>query len=446
MRVRRILLTGLVLSALGFTPALAQLGVPSPPNSTFPSQINLMGVTGGVVDPFGTFTVVVRDIANNPVPGAFVEVDFSACPEIGLGQVIAVDALTCPSRVSTTADGNGVATFDIGGFIYACSPCVGTNQCTVIRANTIPLGIVAVGAFDLDGTSGVGPSDISRWLLDFSSGCFIERSDYDGSGGVGGNDLSFMLARIGSGRDIQSASHCDGLLNTQSIVTGGAVNLHWTDCVPGGGTSTRNFACNTNAGSETMVGSVSLPGPAPDVTGFTAEVVVQTNNALLSAWWNFTSTGCRSTSLSQNLDFTSGPFGCVDLWSANAVGGVVSVVTPDGTYLNRARIKLVGALAVPVAMAATTEYSLFKLVVSHTKTTGAVVCAGCADPACILLEQVVISQLQDLGCPGGAIRPNFKVTNPGAGSVVSWQTTAQVCQGATPTHRDTWGHIKSLYR
>lgn len=66
---------GLVL-LVGAASAAAQ-GVPSPANSTLPPMIALVGSTNGVPAALGAFEVVVRDLANNPVPGAAVIVDLS---------------------------------------------------------------------------------------------------------------------------------------------------------------------------------------------------------------------------------------------------------------------------------------------------------------------------------------------------------------------------------
>ena len=41
--------------------------------------INLIGVTGGIADVRGQFKITIRDIANNPVPGSSVVIDFGPC-------------------------------------------------------------------------------------------------------------------------------------------------------------------------------------------------------------------------------------------------------------------------------------------------------------------------------------------------------------------------------
>ena len=445
MHLKRILLSGILLPAVVCSPALA--AVPSPANSTIPAHINLVASAGGVVDPFGTFTVTVRDAASNPITGSTVVVDFSACASLGLGQAMPANVVSCSAKtVTAISDASGVATFDIAGFAYACGGC-GQSQCAIIKADLVPLGTISVGAFDLDGTSGLDPSDVSLWLADFELGCESERTDYDGNGKSLASDLSILLQRINDGNDTESAGRCDGLPNTQVVVTGGALNFHWDDCLAGGGTLAKSFACATNTGAETMVGSIVPSSTAAMVTGFTADIVVQTNSPVLSPWWSLKLPGgCRAGALSLSVDFTIAPSAC-DAWTGMPnFGDILSFTTPDGSNLNRARVRILGVSTPPVTLNASTEYALFKFNLGHSKTTGTGSCAGCSVPACILLEQVLLTQLQDPGCPGGAVRPNFKIVTPGSGNTLSWQTTVPACQGATSARQDTWGHLKSLYR
>jgi len=66
-----VLLAGLLAAV---TPSLAISGVPSPVNSTVPACL--------AACPYGdiSFDVVVRDLANNPLAGSSVVIDFSQCP------------------------------------------------------------------------------------------------------------------------------------------------------------------------------------------------------------------------------------------------------------------------------------------------------------------------------------------------------------------------------
>ena len=77
--------------------------VPSPTNSTIPSCLHMC--------PFGdmTYTVVIRDFANNPIAGSSVVLDFSGCPSVRLCPPPA------PPSYSALTNAQGVATFAVKG-------------------------------------------------------------------------------------------------------------------------------------------------------------------------------------------------------------------------------------------------------------------------------------------------------------------------------------------
>ena len=88
-----------VLLALMATSAGAG-GIPIAANCTVPSHIVLVGSSGGVPDAAaGQFTVVVRDIANNPRSGYSVVIDLSACADLE----ICADQMDPNAQVSCTA-------------------------------------------------------------------------------------------------------------------------------------------------------------------------------------------------------------------------------------------------------------------------------------------------------------------------------------------------------
>jgi hypothetical protein len=181
---------------------------PDPANSTVPPCITLVGTNGAVPASSGAFQVVIRDLANNPVPGATVTVDLSLVTDVRLcsDQLDPSLVLDCANRrVTATTDlagrafftllggGNpgGARTFPNGGRVYwdgflIASPSVNT--------------------FDADGEAGVGANDFSLWFADFVSGFQFERSDYDCSGDIGANDLSVWLGAFGSGTQIASCA------------------------------------------------------------------------------------------------------------------------------------------------------------------------------------------------------------------------------------------------
>ena len=224
-------------------------------------------------------------------------------------------------------------------------------------------------------------------------------------------------------------------------------NLGWNDC-PGGATYAlaRTFACDTNEGSHTLVGSFVAPAGVVAMTGHSAVIDFQTSGPSLSAWWGLRTSPpmCRVGALGSNFDFTGGPFTCSDYWQGGAVGGS----TMDFPVGNRGRLRPQCALALgdlrigPVLEGV--EVYLFKMVIDNRRTVGPEACGGCADEACIVMNTLFITQT-----PGTA--PNLFMMHPASVQHVIWQawTTVdprQSCPAVTPVRSRTWGSIKTLYR
>ena len=225
----------------------------------------------------------------------------------------------------------------------------------------------------------------------------------------------------------------------------GGINLSWTDCGTFG-TLQRNFACNSNTGGNTMVGSAISPVVINQCVAMTTVLDLQTNQAALTPWWNFDGAGCRATpsALTGNFDFTGSTFSCNDIWAGNATGGS-NYISGFGAVPNRGRIRLVCAVVNPVVVDNSTENYYFKASFSNAKTTGTGSCAGCTDGACIVLNSLELDQQP--GVEGG----NTIITNPLDSQYVLWQAggnsvTPGGCPQATPTKNATWGSVKSLYR
>jgi len=199
------MLRSLVAIALALclaTAATAQ-GVPSPGNATIPAVIRLVGQDAfGTIDPSGTFTVTLRDLANNPIPYAIIRVEFVPCASASL----------CPSQgasvTSVNCDASGLWVEGVTGpdgswsaSIAGCSkggPLPSSGGCARIYGKGVLLGYPRTAILDLSGCDGVGANDLSVWLVDFVSGLDPQRSDYDGTGSIGANDLSLWLNAYGS--------------------------------------------------------------------------------------------------------------------------------------------------------------------------------------------------------------------------------------------------------
>jgi hypothetical protein len=210
-------MTGLVrkatlLSAAGMLliASAAMAGVPSAANSSTPACITLVGALAGVPDAAaGQFTVVVRDLANNPLNGASVVCDFSGCLDIAIcnDQLDANATVNCGAKTTRKfTDALGSVTFTILGGSNGAGNASTLLNGGKIFANGTLIQQPTVAAYDLDGSSGVGANDLSAWLTDFGTGSPFGRSDYDCSGSVGANDLSFWLTEFGAGTSSSSCS------------------------------------------------------------------------------------------------------------------------------------------------------------------------------------------------------------------------------------------------
>ncbi len=250
-----------------------------------------------------------------------------------------------------------------------------------------------------------------------------------------------------------------------AAVTPPGVNLRWDNCYADGGAQNKDFACDTNAGSERLVGSFELASSMSGVTGLEIYLHLGSSSASLPAWWQFKNAAtCRQTALAAQFSPPTGSAGCVDWGGASEAGGI-------GSYLlntqgpNHALIAMAVAVPAPVELAAGQEHYAFTLTINHTKTVGLGACAGCAEPVVIFLSAIRI-------VPG--TNPGVLLTD-GANFMgsrwVSWQQAfptniQQGCQATggglfcfnpttffdvvlsppTPNRSSTWGQLKSLYR
>jgi hypothetical protein len=200
-----------VTTPLAAPAALA--GLPSAGNDTAPACISLVGSNGAVpATAWGQFTVVIRDLANNPVAGASVVVDFSSCFDIAIcaDQMDPNATVNCAAKTVRKFTGvDGSVRFTILGSSNGSGSAPTLLNGGRIFSNGQLVQSPTVSTFDLDGSSGVGANDLSVWLTDFGTGQPYGRSDYDCSGGIGANDLSFWLTAFGSGTMTSScASNC----------------------------------------------------------------------------------------------------------------------------------------------------------------------------------------------------------------------------------------------
>ena len=215
-------MTGLVrkatlLSVCGLLVAGAAFAaVPSPNNSSVPNLIHLVGVNSAqtVVDPVGNYTVVVRDLANNPVQNSSVVVDFSLCgtfdTNINTGQIHPGVTVDCPTKtVRGLTDATGTFTFRVRGAAHNTGATAGNSTpCGRVYADGVLMkATTGVGGATNLGTNGIivstynqngalvpfdgfTPLDFSIFATDFFSPNYYTRSDYNGDGIKSPLDLS----------------------------------------------------------------------------------------------------------------------------------------------------------------------------------------------------------------------------------------------------------------
>lgn len=129
----------------------------------------------------------------------------------------------CPSQYVVRTDSLGYATFNIPGYASASADGVGGIPTSVIRYRLSggawqTLLSVVTSAYDLNGSGGVNPSDLSIWQGDRNAyvanpSNYRQRSDFDGSGTITTADGAAILAVAGSSTTDQSWEACTGQQN-----------------------------------------------------------------------------------------------------------------------------------------------------------------------------------------------------------------------------------------
>jgi hypothetical protein len=247
------------------------------------------------------------------------------------------------------------------------------------------------------------------------------------------------------------------------------LNLRWDQCIADGGVQFRDFACNTNVGSDRVVGSFELASDIPIVTGFELYLHLGSASSALPAWWDLKNAGaCRSSALTAQFGLPAGAVNCPD-WGSGAAAGGIATYQLNSQGLNHARISLVSGVPTGVPVFAGQEYFAFSLTINHTKTVGAGACAGCLEPVVIFFSAADVQMP-----PVGSVPQHMLITQGTDGDAtrwVSWQqgypvNVQQGCEATggglfcfnpttyfdvvtsppTATRGSTWGAVKSLYR
>ena len=244
-----------------------------------------------------------------------------------------------------------------------------------------------------------------------------------------------------------------GLLLAMSATiasAGPGVGLRWTNCLSDAGTLNRVFACNSNTGSNVLVGTFELGADLLTTSGEEIVIDLASASTPLPAWWAFKNAGtCRTGALAMSSAPPVTAANCVD-WAGGLATAGIGAYNIGARGANTARI--VAASAVPPSglqdLFSATEYFSFTLSINNTKTVGTGNCAGCLDPVCIVFNS--------LNMTTPILANNVKLTGPSNGTdsnYCTWQGGAGVvtpggsgCPAATPTKNATWSQVKSLYR
>ena len=233
-----------------------------------------------------------------------------------------------------------------------------------------------------------------------------------------------------------------GLVSGSLASADAGVNLSWDACSGDGGAQSKTFACNTNSGFKTMVGSFVLAADQPNFIGVEVTIDIQAQADSLPAWWRFFEAGaCRQSALTVNFQTDSGT-NCTDLWSGQAIGGLAGYYTywtpGSGFAPNASQVRFGAAVPSisPISLTAGIEYYCFNVRMSATKTVGTGACDGCSTPVCIVLSK--ISAVQNDGA-------REDLTGPITSNILSWQSGV-TCSGGNFSQNITWGQIRSVLR
>jgi len=244
------------------------------------------------------------------------------------------------------------------------------------------------------------------------------------------------------------------------------VNLRWDQCYADGGAWNKTFACNTNLGTDLLVGTFELTQPLTQVVSAQIVLDVRSASSSLPAWWLFPySGGCRSRS----MDFQPVGYPSSGACSFDGIGAGGGLSGYSIGLQGPSHVRLTGAFAArtvqPVDLVAGAEYYAFTVFIDHAKTVGTGSCGGCDVPVCAFLSRISLYQRNS---STAAIHLERGANWLGS-QYVTWQNgypvdvhhecdpaephcarqyTAFGCVLATATssRKSTWGAVKALYK
>jgi hypothetical protein len=222
------------------------------------------------------------------------------------------------------------------------------------------------------------------------------------------------------------------LSSWSSATLAAGLNLSWNEC-GSSGTLLKQFACNTNSGTDVLVGSCEVSEVIPQLNGQQSEIDVQFLAATVPSWWTFgAAPNCRTAAaLEINFDFLANTQ-CANPWRWISPGFGAILYTPGFNGPNRARIQAIYVTDPFGYMDLYDENYLFKILLRHARTVGTGSCAGCEVGATLYFNSVLLTQPAGVG--------DFVIDTSLHRKYAIWQSNP------TPARPTSWGAVKSLYR
>ena len=240
------------------------------------------------------------------------------------------------------------------------------------------------------------------------------------------------------------------LLASTTAHAGPGVNLRWTDCFGDGGLLNRNFACDTNSGNHFLIASFELGQPILQALEQEMVLDLAAADASLPSWWAFRNVAtCRQQSLFLTFNVPLTSVACQD-WGRGKTGGGIGYYRIGHLGPNTARLALASAVpnSDPPNLVAGQEYYSFSVVINSARTVGTDSCNGCTVPVCLVFSSLKVktpiaaNDRTLTGATNGT--DSFYATWQGGGVPMTPRGTG--CPAATPTRKETWSGVKSLYR
>ncbi len=223
----------------------------------------------------------------------------------------------------------------------------------------------------------------------------------------------------------------------------GQIYLSWDDCaLDGAGNADLGTACQFDEGNSALFCAFTLAQSIDDVVGIEVTVDLQHSEGALPDWWRLGKGDCRDQSLFASGDFTLERV-CADPWRIS--GAALALYTPGLPRGQSSQARLLGLLAIRADSARVLEagamYYGLKLLISNQKTSFPG-CAGCLQPACLVLNQVKLLR----GAKSVPTEVTLETAGPANANRVTWRGGSGADCASVPVRARTWGQIKSLYR